>query len=198
MGSADAIYLNSMFGNVHDQVRSGQAGARAGGAFAPHCSTAAARHYDLCFACCACDRKLCIAPPSLLSLKSPNPNLNLQPQTPTSTSNPNPQPQPQRYPNPNPQHYSLARAAQLLKPGGYAVISHQEGRAWHAALRGSSGPGLIPHELPDRAGLDRLLSDSAFELVEFVDDAHLYMAVLRVRVWLVGALGGLGSRVAAG
>ena len=91
---------------------------------------------------------------------------------------------------PPPQHYSLARAAQLLKPGGYAVISHQEGRAWHSALRASSGPGLIPHELPDRKGLEALLFDSPFELVDLRDEEGLYLALLRVGR-------GLGSRLGA-
>ncbi|GBF93935.1 riboflavin kinase [Raphidocelis subcapitata] len=78
------------------------------------------------------------------------------------------------------QHYSLARAAQLLKPGGYAVISHQEGRAWHSALRASSGPGLIPHELPGKEALEELLFDSPFELVDLRDEEGLYLALLRI------------------
>lgn len=78
------------------------------------------------------------------------------------------------------QHYALTRAAQLLKPGGYAVISHPEGRAWHSDLRASSPPGLIPHGLPDAEALGKLLFESPFELVELRDEPQLYLAVLKV------------------
>lgn len=78
------------------------------------------------------------------------------------------------------QHYTLARAAQLLKPGGYVVISHAEGRAWHLALRARSAPGMIPHELPDSAALGALLFDLPLEVVELRDEASLYLAVLKI------------------
>ncbi|KAI8469809.1 MAG: Flavokinase-domain-containing protein [Monoraphidium minutum] len=77
------------------------------------------------------------------------------------------------------QHFALTRAAQLLKPGGWAVISHPEGRAWHTNLKASS-PALVPHELPAGAALEALLFESPFELVELRDDPYLYMAVLRL------------------
>jgi hypothetical protein len=158
MGSADAIFLNAMFGNVHDQVGGRRGGVARGG------RVAGARSAP----------PLWRAPPRR-PLPGAGPAPGGCPLTRRShlaalgALNPCP-----------PQHYSLARAAQLLKPGGYAVISHAEGRAWHAALRGSSGPGVIPHELPDRAALERLLFDSPFEIVELRDDPQLYLALLRV------------------
>lgn len=59
-------------------------------------------------------------------------------------------------------------------------ISHPMGRAWHRELR-SQSPDLIPHELPSRSELDTLLWDLPLEVVEFRDEADLYLAVLRVR-----------------
>lgn len=75
---------------------------------------------------------------------------------------------------------ALLKAALSLKPGGYAVISHPMGRAWHQQLA-KDAPDMVPHLLPDAAGLQGLIQDLPLQVVQYTDDPELYLAVLQVR-----------------
>lgn len=74
---------------------------------------------------------------------------------------------------------ALLKAALSLKPGGYAVISHPMGRAWHQQLA-KDAPDMVPHLLPDAAGLQGLIQDLPLQVVQYTDDPELYLAVLQV------------------
>jgi riboflavin kinase len=82
---------------------------------------------------------------------------------------------------------ALLKAALLLQPGGYILISHPMGRAWHMQLH-KDDPDIVPHELPDKSTLQQLVAGLPLQLVEYRDEKELYAAVLqvglcRVRVW---------------
>lgn len=79
---------------------------------------------------------------------------------------------------PNPRE-ALLKAALLLQPGGYVLISHPMGRAWHRDLH-KAEPAMVPHELPDKEQLQELTRDLPLELVEYTDEEQLYAAVLQV------------------
>lgn len=76
---------------------------------------------------------------------------------------------------------ALLKAALLLQPGGYILISHPMGRAWHTQLH-KDDPEIVPHELPDRAALQQLVAGLPLQLVEYRDEKELYAAVLQVGV----------------
>lgn len=75
---------------------------------------------------------------------------------------------------------ALVKASMLLQPGGYVLISHPMGRAWHKELH-QAEPVMVPHELPDYEQLQALIKDLPMQLVEFRDEQLLYAAVLQVR-----------------
>lgn len=64
--------------------------------------------------------------------------------------------------------------------GGHLVVSHPLGRRWHEGLRAGSD-NMVPHALPDRAALAELAAGLPMTLESCVDDADLYLALLRVR-----------------
>lgn len=79
---------------------------------------------------------------------------------------------------------ALLKAALLLQPGGYILISHPMGRAWHRQLH-ESDPGVVPHELPDQHKLKELTRGLPLQVVSCRDDPELYAAVLQVCVLCV-------------
>lgn len=79
---------------------------------------------------------------------------------------------------PDPQE-ALLKAALLLQPGGYVLISHPLGRAWHRELH-KAQPGMVPHELPDQGKLQELIQALPLQLVSYTDQDELYAAVLQV------------------
>jgi hypothetical protein len=76
---------------------------------------------------------------------------------------------------------ALLKAALLMQPGGYILISHPMGRAWHRQLH-ESEPAMVPHELPDKEKLQELTHGLPLHLVDYRDDPELYAAVLQVRL----------------
>lgn len=75
---------------------------------------------------------------------------------------------------------ALLKAALLMQPGGYILISHPMGRAWHTQLH-KDAPDMVPHELPDKNKLQELIRGLPLQLVTYRDDPDLYAAVLQVR-----------------
>ena len=74
----------------------------------------------------------------------------------------------------------LAQAASVTEAGGRVIISHPLGRAFVAALR-DQDPTIVPHDLPTREALERMIQFLPLEIADFTDDADFYMAVLRVK-----------------
>ena len=74
---------------------------------------------------------------------------------------------------------ALLKAAFALQPGGHVLISHPMGRAWHTQLH-RDAPDIVPHELPDKAGLQELIAGLPLQLVDFMDEQDVYAAVLQV------------------
>lgn len=62
--------------------------------------------------------------------------------------------------------------------GARVVISHPQGREVLEQQRKQHQDVLVS-ELPDKMTLQKVASDNCFEMVEFVDDSGLYLAVLR-------------------
>ncbi len=79
------------------------------------------------------------------------------------------------------QHAALVHCVcNLLRPGGYIIISHPEGRAWLASLH-HANPTLVPHCLPDAATLrDSLLPNLPLHMVSYRDDDAAYCVVLQL------------------
>ena len=74
---------------------------------------------------------------------------------------------------------ALIAASLLLRPGGYIVVSHPLGRAWHGRLR-NADPETVPHTLPDERGWEELIGAGLpLRLVQLVDE-ECYIAVLQV------------------
>lgn len=59
------------------------------------------------------------------------------------------------------------------------VVSHSEGRSFstHQKLR---EPELHPHNLPDSGALEKLAGDVGLNLESCIEEASLFVAVLRV------------------
>lgn len=74
---------------------------------------------------------------------------------------------------------ALLKAALMLQPGGYVLISHPMGRAWQQQLHQDS-PDIVPHPLPDQQTLQELSRELPLQLVDYRDDPDLYAAVLQV------------------
>eukprot|EP00878_Enallax_costatus_P002360 GHUV01002536.1.p1 GENE.GHUV01002536.1~~GHUV01002536.1.p1 ORF type:complete len:437 (+),score=125.17 GHUV01002536.1:127-1437(+) len=74
---------------------------------------------------------------------------------------------------------ALLKAAMMLVPGGYLVISHPMGRSWHTQLHKDS-PHMVPHQLPDQRQLRQLTRDMPLQLLQYRDDPELYLALLQV------------------
>lgn len=68
--------------------------------------------------------------------------------------------------------------AKCCSPGARVVISHPQGREVLEQQRKQHQDVLV-YELPDKMTLQKVASDNCFEMVEFVDDSGLYLAVLR-------------------
>lgn len=64
--------------------------------------------------------------------------------------------------------------------GGHIVISHPLGHGYHERLRAGE-PRMVPHALPDQAGLAALTRDLPLRLRTLRDEPHLYLALLQVR-----------------
>ena len=60
------------------------------------------------------------------------------------------------------------------------MISHPMGKSWHEGLKAGDHQ-MVPHSLPDEATLEQLARDLPLRLRSFVDDSHLYMALLQAR-----------------
>ncbi len=58
------------------------------------------------------------------------------------------------------------------------MISHPLGRAWHERLREGDAE-IVPHALPDRPTLERLITDLPLRLRSFQDDPDLYLTLLQ-------------------
>lgn len=67
-----------------------------------------------------------------------------------------------------------------MSAGGYIAVSHPLGRRWHDQLYAGE-PRLVPHALPDAAGLARLTAGLPLTVEAVVDEPELYLALLRVQ-----------------
>ncbi len=78
------------------------------------------------------------------------------------------------------QREALLRAALMLRPGGWVVVSHPMGRAWHEGLR-EKDSAMVPHSLPGtREEMEKLIWDLPLQVVDFVDQSDFYLATLQV------------------
>ena len=64
--------------------------------------------------------------------------------------------------------------------GGYIAVSHPLGRRWHDQLHAEE-PRMVPHALPDAAGLEQMAAGLPLTVEAVVDEPELYLALLRVR-----------------
>lgn len=76
-------------------------------------------------------------------------------------------------------HLALIKTSFLIRPESYIVISHPMGRKWHKELS-TSNPALVPHPLPDKEALEKMVFDLPVQLVDLVDDDDLYLALLQI------------------
>ena len=76
-------------------------------------------------------------------------------------------------------HEALLKATMLLQPGGHLLVSHPLGRAWHGQLHREQ-PQTVPHPLPDRQQWGALTAALPLQLLELVDEADCYAALLQV------------------
>lgn len=67
--------------------------------------------------------------------------------------------------------------AKRCSPGARVVISHPQGREVLKQQR-EQYPDVIVSDLPDKTTLQKATSDHSFDMVEFVDEPDLYLAVL--------------------
>jgi len=72
---------------------------------------------------------------------------------------------------------ALRAAASHVKRGGRVVVSHPLGAAFVKQLKGSMSD-LILHELPNKAGLDKLVQFEALKVVNLVAEEELYIATM--------------------
>lgn len=77
------------------------------------------------------------------------------------------------------QRAALLRAALLLRPGGWLVISHPLGRTWLEGYA-AANPQVVPHSLPTRDELEAMTVDLPLTLVTFRDELRMYLARLKV------------------
>ncbi|KAL4537256.1 hypothetical protein Ndes2437B_g08402 [Nannochloris sp. 'desiccata'] len=77
------------------------------------------------------------------------------------------------------QRQALLRAALLTRPGGWIVISHPLGRTWLEEY--SKGNTIIvPHRLPEKHELEKLIYDLPLELIYYRDSFSNYLAKMKV------------------
>ncbi|CAM9918212.1 unnamed protein product [Ectocarpus sp. 12 AP-2014] len=73
---------------------------------------------------------------------------------------------------------ALERAANILEEGGKVVISHPLGRDFVSRLKAVDDT-VVPHELPERDALERLVQFLPLVIDSFESGPELYLAVLR-------------------
>ncbi|CAN0440387.1 unnamed protein product, partial [Ectocarpus sp. 8 AP-2014] len=73
---------------------------------------------------------------------------------------------------------ALERAANILQEGGKVVISHPLGRDFVSRLKAVDDT-VVPHELPERDALERLVQFLPLVIDSFESGPELYLAVLR-------------------
>ncbi|CAM9333128.1 unnamed protein product [Pylaiella littoralis] len=76
------------------------------------------------------------------------------------------------------QGVALECAATIIEEGGKAVISHPLGRDFVSRLKAVDGT-VVPHDLPERDELERLVQFLPFVVESFESEPELYLAVLR-------------------
>eukprot|EP00903_Cladosiphon_okamuranus_P010623 g10046.t1 len=76
------------------------------------------------------------------------------------------------------QGVALERAAAILEERGKVVISHPLGRDFVSRLKAVDDT-VVPHDLPERDELERLVQFQPFVVESFESDPELYLAVLR-------------------
>ncbi len=74
---------------------------------------------------------------------------------------------------------ALAHAAHLLAPGGRMIISHPMGKLFVRRLR-EDNPDLLRDDPVDDSLLVDAIEHHGFQIVERVDDQHLYLLVARL------------------
>ncbi len=60
------------------------------------------------------------------------------------------------------------------------MVSHPLGRRWHQDLHADK-PWMVPHSLPDAAGLAELAAGLPLTVQGVVDEPELYLALLQAR-----------------
>jgi len=79
------------------------------------------------------------------------------------------------YPNIVDKQGAFANIARMVKPAGRLVVSHPMGRAFIDNLKRSVSFPL--DDFPDRRAAGKILTAFGFDLLEFVDEAELYILV---------------------
>lgn len=77
-------------------------------------------------------------------------------------------------------HRALGHAAYLLAPDGRMIISHPMGKSFVRRLR-EDNPDLLHDDLMDDSLLVDAIERQGFQIVERVDDEHLYLLVARLK-----------------
>lgn len=77
------------------------------------------------------------------------------------------------------QRQALLRAALLTKPGGWIVISHPLGRTWLEEYS-RSNPSIVPHRLPEKQELEKLIYDLPLKTIYYRDSFSNYIAKMKV------------------
>eukprot|EP00904_Undaria_pinnatifida_P011376 jgi/Undpi1/7369/HiC_scaffold_22.g09842.m1 len=73
---------------------------------------------------------------------------------------------------------ALDRAASILEEGGKVVISHPLGREFVSRLK-AADETIVPHDLPERDTLEKMVQFLPFVVDSFESDPELYLAVLK-------------------
>jgi len=77
------------------------------------------------------------------------------------------------------QREALLRAALLTKPGGWILISHPLGRTWLEEYA-RSNTQIVPHRLPEKHELEKLMYDLPLQLIYYEDSFSNYLAKMKV------------------
>ena len=77
------------------------------------------------------------------------------------------------YPNIVDKQGAFTNIARMVGPGGRLVISHPLGRAFIEGLKKSVSFPL--DDFPDRAGAEKILAAFDFSVLDFIDEAELYI-----------------------
>ena len=76
------------------------------------------------------------------------------------------------------QEQTLAMIGARLSPTGRIVISHPMGASFQAQLN-RENPRLVPHVLPDRDGINKLIVGLSLQVYHFQNEEQLYLCGLR-------------------